>query len=219
MTVLWGRSDLLQRFRSGERSALNEVYWAYVGDVEQLIRRGFALTRGVEIRGVGASSQLADLVQDVFVKAFSPSARTAYDGLRNYRPYLLTIARNVLIDWARRSNREISVDDSELEAMLAQEAPDEPPQQDIQMMNVVEEYVSTLPPVARDVYRERYVHCRSQNEAAETLSLSRQQIRTWEARLRKGVVRALMRAGVETWNPESASASPKNINPSRPVPV
>ncbi len=58
----------------------------------------------------GGSSELEDLIQEVFVRAFSEKGRLAYDGLRDYEPYICTIARNLLIDRARKQGREVPLD-------------------------------------------------------------------------------------------------------------
>ena len=44
------------------------------------------------------------------------------------------------------------------------------------------------------MYVQRYAHSRSQQESAEALGLSRQRVRTLEARVREGLVRELARA-------------------------
>src|SRR5205807_2459423 len=71
-----GNRDLLERFRRGERSALEQVYWAYVTRVDRLVRRLLHLHGGTRLV---AAANVEDLVQDSFTRAFSPSARQAYD--------------------------------------------------------------------------------------------------------------------------------------------
>src|SRR5215218_7911539 len=82
--------QLLMRFRDGERDALLVVYRAFVTEVETLCRRGFILD-GLKVPPL-PGPMVMDVVQDVFLKAFSQSARLAYDGLRPYRPFLLQLA-------------------------------------------------------------------------------------------------------------------------------
>ena len=92
MTVFSGRRELLDQFRSGDRAALRTVYERYVDDVETLARRGFTIesSEHVYVRGVSGDG-VRELVQDTFTRAFASSARTAYDGISPYRPYLLRI--------------------------------------------------------------------------------------------------------------------------------
>ena len=94
-------AGLLRAFRKGDPDALEAVYRQHVGEVESWLRR--ALLRVGRL----TPADLGDLVQDVFLRAFSDAARASYDGLREYPPFLMTIARNLFVDWARRAGREI----------------------------------------------------------------------------------------------------------------
>src|SRR2546423_13639434 len=100
MTLFLQDPDLLSRFRAGEREALARVYWHYVAKVEDLVY----LTLRSSDR---ASGVVADLVQEVFVKVFAARARRAYDGVRPFAPYVLTVTRNVLTDRGRLARREV----------------------------------------------------------------------------------------------------------------
>jgi RNA polymerase sigma-70 factor (ECF subfamily) len=188
---------LLRRFRQGERDALERVYWAYVDRIEGVVRHGFFLIQkeGLRIEGARAD-EVADLVQETFARAFSERARLAYDGVREYGPFLITITRNLLVDRARKLGRELSFeqlgedrDDTEApepEATWADEA----------TMKVVREYLATLPDELRRVHEQRYVRSLSQEQAARALGISRQQIRTLEKRLRDGLAQHMERAGI-----------------------
>jgi RNA polymerase sigma-70 factor, ECF subfamily len=182
------RPSLLAAFRRGDRAALEEVYWAYVDVVEIAIRRGHAITsKGTRVPGA-APHAVADLVQETFLRSFR--ARLAYDGERDYGPYLRTIARNVLTDRARVERREIPVDD--LAPMLdAREEVDDEPWADAETMRIVEEYVASLDDDLRALHEARYERGLSQNAAAEALGITRQTVRTREAHLREGLARRL----------------------------
>jgi len=120
MALLRTDRVLLDGFRAGAPDALGRVYAEYVRKVERLLSAGFEVRgRGTRVGGACRQPQdLADLVQDVFLRAFSPQGRQAYDGLRDYGPYLFAIARNVLVDWARVLGREIPSPWIELEAAI-----------------------------------------------------------------------------------------------------
>jgi len=75
---------------------------------EVLVERYTKLAGGVAFSVTGDYHGAADVVQEVFVRALSEKARTSYDGLRPYRPYLLRIAKNLMIDRARRIGRRPS---------------------------------------------------------------------------------------------------------------
>ncbi len=197
MTVFANDPDLLRRFRAGDREALAHVYWFYVARVESVVRRAFALSQGPSVPNAGMRADIADLVQETFVRAFSSASRVAYDGIREYRPLLVTIARNAFTDHMRRLGRELRVDPADLERFLESErpgVPEEPRGSDPQTLALVERYLNNLPVRERAVYVERYVNGRSQVHAAEGLGMSRQQLRTLEGRVRTGLSRELARA-------------------------
>jgi DNA-directed RNA polymerase specialized sigma24 family protein len=50
--------------------------------------------------------QKRELLQEVFIRAFSAKARPAYDGVRPYKSYLATIASNLMIDTRRKDTRD-----------------------------------------------------------------------------------------------------------------
>ncbi len=194
MTIFTCNEDLLVRFRAGDHDALCTVYRHYVDGAETLLRR--CLAAGGGSWGLSPSSDLSDILQDVFVKAFSAPARLAYDGRREYRPFLLTIARRTLIDHLRSVPRRIRSDRNAIDGLIAVDpyAEDPVPWADPQTILLAERYVAALSDPEREVYVERYVRCRSQGHSALALGLTRQRVRTIEGKLRSGLARALSRA-------------------------
>jgi RNA polymerase sigma-70 factor (ECF subfamily) len=198
MSFLRLRPELLVRFRAGERTALAEVYREYLPRVRQLIRRGFVgRLSGVRVPGATSQDELADVLQEVFMRAFRREARMAFDGTRDYWPYLATIARNEVVSRHRRGGREIlGLDDRVLENDLV-ESPDEPsPWHDPKSLAIVQAYVSRLEEPMRAVHTARYVDALSQRDAAEKLGLSRPKVRKVEAKLRHGLLSLLVDAGL-----------------------
>lgn len=202
LLVLHADRDLLRRFREGERSALESVYWAHVDRVTRIVRFGFNIQRtGVSVPGLGRLDDLPDVVQEVFIKAFSPAARESYDGLREYGPYLARIAGHALVDRLRGEGREILVDVRDLEnAMEALAAAhgssttvETDPWLDPDLVTETETYVRELHPELRAVHEKRFVLSLSQRDAAGALGMTRRHLRTLEERLRKGLARRLRR--------------------------
>jgi RNA polymerase sigma-70 factor (ECF subfamily) len=193
-----GDRKLLERFRRGERSALEQIYWAYVTRVDRLVRRLLHSYGGTRLV---AAANVEDLVQDSFTRAFSPSARQAYDGLRDYGPYLLTIVRNAVADMLRLQQREVLAGTAEIEAWLALEdvtaAEDPSSWIDPVTLARVREYLTRLPLELQSVHHRRFVLDEGQDVAADALGLSRQRIRTLEKKLRLGLVRELKKARVQ----------------------
>jgi RNA polymerase sigma factor (sigma-70 family) len=191
-----GEARLLERFRQGERRALEEVYRTYVDSVARTVAGTLRLYGRRNWRQVAA--ELPDLVQDVFARAFEPQTRRRFDGIRDYWPYLAQITRNVVVDHLRREGRQITVppalfaDETMLHADPAQSADGFG---DPQTMALVGNYLAQLPPELRRVHEALYVRGLSQREAAVALGLGRQAIRTLEARLRDGLRIVLQKVG------------------------
>jgi len=185
-------ADLLRRIRSGDREALGYVYRLCVRDVESGARRALASLRLL------SAANLADIVQEVFLRAFSKNARLSYDGQRDYKPYVLSIARNVVADWTRRVGREIPT--SDLLEMTAGDSA-EADSGDVSIfppaaVSLVAAYVQSLSPDLRAVHHRRFVLAEPQRQAATALGISRQSLRTREQRLIVGLRRELRRAGL-----------------------
>jgi RNA polymerase sigma-70 factor (ECF subfamily) len=193
MTVFRGRADLLQRFREGDPDALEIVYRTYRTKVVALVRYGLrGPDQGGGARRFGRPEDLGDLVQETFMRAFAPAARSGFDGLRDYGPYLHAVARNVMLAWARRTGREVPTDWPELEALASANEPhDDGADADPQVRAVVASYVEGLEPELRAVHEARYLRGLSQEQGAAALGISRQSLRTLEKRLRTGLRRAL----------------------------
>jgi RNA polymerase sigma factor (sigma-70 family) len=198
MTVFDGDSELLRRFRAGDREALSTVYWFYVDRVERALYRGLRLTPWDAAR---RSAEVDDLAQEVFVRAFAERVRYAHDATRPYGPFLMTVARNALVDLLRRSARERHMDPGQIELLVGSDLPtehDESPWADAKTMALVERYVAGLSEPEQRVYFQRYTCGRSQAQSAEELGLSRRQLRTLEARVRAGLSRVVARARLES---------------------
>lgn len=180
MPHLRQKVGLLDAFRAGDPDAMAEVYWAYVSRLESFLRK-FA-----------EPADVPDLVQEVFVRALVETSRRSYDGVRDYGPYLVAVARNLLVDRARRKGRELPTDDAALAELPAAEEEDETePWAEPATVEVVEAYLATLSEPLRAVHEARYVRGLPQRGAAEAIGITRQQLRTREARLRAGLADAL----------------------------
>jgi RNA polymerase sigma-70 factor (ECF subfamily) len=179
---------LLTSFRNGSRAALEEVYRGHVAAVER-----FVASRLVRA-GRFSATNLGDVVQEVFLQAFSPGARNSYDGEREYEPYLITIAKNVFLGWIRRSGREDGATQP-FEALLdaAADAPSEDELFEPELVAATRSYVEQLAPELRQVHERRFVQAEAQNTAAEALGISRQNLRTLERKLVDGLRRELSR--------------------------
>jgi RNA polymerase sigma factor (sigma-70 family) len=182
--------EFLKRFKSGERPALEAVYFAYVDEVESIVRRFLSV---MPRSGAGWHQvDTGDLVQDVFARAFGDKARSSFDGERDYGPFLGTLTHNLLVDWVRKRGREVPSD--ELDQVPASSSRGGPADwADRETMEAVNQYIDELPEDLRQVHQHRYVECRSQQEVCSALGISRQTLRTREEHLRAGLRRRLKR--------------------------
>jgi RNA polymerase sigma factor (sigma-70 family) len=196
VTVFSGNRTLLEAFRRGERAALTAVYQVYVDDVAELVRCGFTLDSHLRVRGVRAPDRQRDLVQEVFLRALSAPARTAFDGISPYRPYLRRIAKNLMIDEARKAGRQVEVEAGAEESPGGGADPELPsPEEDLEWRRLREAtraYCSSLSDPLRRFVRVRFEEEQSQRDAAEALQVTRRKVRTWEEELREGLRRYLV---------------------------
>ncbi len=202
---------LLDAFRRGERPALLAVYRAYVDDVARFLRRGFTFTsrgRPCAFRGFGGGYEIEAALQEVFRRAFEEKARLAYNGLDPYRPYLLRIARNLVINDLKskqpilfrfRVGGAVVLEPAELDdtpdALPAREPDPEEQLEAREVAALVERFRRALDPREAGVFTERFEHGRSAEATASALGLSRSQVRTTEAKLRQRFLRHMQAAG------------------------
>jgi RNA polymerase sigma factor (sigma-70 family) len=184
--------ELLVAFREGRREALETVYRHYVRPLDSYFR---ALARWAGSAELAQPSVVQDLLQEAFIRAFSDSARHGYDGMREFLPYLRTIARNCFIDQLRKRRHEIPLATDEPPLAL-----EEPPRTDDEyepeVLAALEAYLRDLPPALKGVYEQRFVLGRSQETACDNLGISRRTLRTHEEHLRRGLRKALRMAGL-----------------------
>jgi RNA polymerase sigma factor (sigma-70 family) len=201
--VLLEDPALLRRFRAGDRHALEVVYRHFVRDVWALLRMGFASAApAARVPGISDRAQLADAVQEVFVRAFGERGRLGYDGLRPYRPYLLRIARNVRIDQLRAAGREVLLGDPasaaapslDFDALVETNAalPELGESHDRQELQAATRaYVATLDAEAQRYVQLRFVEELPQLEVAARMAVGRARVRTLESRVLRGLRKAL----------------------------
>src|SRR5262245_45088974 len=198
--MVFGDPHLVERFRAGDEEALEKVYWACVAYVTRIADAVLRACATGTARGPGEmAAALADVVQEVFVKAFAPEARRRFDASRPYEPYLAQITRNVVVDTWRQMRRYVPADLDQLIDRLSLDADgtgstNDNGWSDAETVALVNRYIASLDPESRRVHEALYVKGMSQRDAAAELGLGRQVIRTKEARLREGLRRELARA-------------------------
>jgi RNA polymerase sigma factor (sigma-70 family) len=207
MTFFVGQPERLERFRSGDREVLTEVYRFYVGPLQNVLRQGFSVNvedRVLHIPGLNEPTDVETACQEVFLRAFRASARAGYDGERSYANYLYRIARNWRIDTFRRHRRERPIDDAQV-AELEDPSPSAQEQLvDHELERLIQAYLETVPERDRSYFLGRLAEGRSQTEAAGVLGMTRIQGRRIEARVKTGLLAWLRARGYSS--PASADA-------------
>jgi RNA polymerase sigma-70 factor (ECF subfamily) len=176
---IWS-SEFVERFRTGDAEALRVVYDAHMVEITRVARR-FLGPRA-------QNADVEDVVQEVFSRAFTQTARNGFDASLRYGAYVGTIARNVLIDWARQKQREPVV---EPESQLATTALALVPSLDDSVMKHVSLYLARCAPDLLRICELRYVEGRTQREICDSLGVTRQELRTKELRLLRALRREM----------------------------
>ncbi|MBK6686821.1 MAG: sigma-70 family RNA polymerase sigma factor [Deltaproteobacteria bacterium] len=199
--LLLGDRSLLDAFRRGDAQALTKIYYHHVDDVARLVRRGFVLDAqgGARVFGAPNADVERELVQETFLRAFSPAGRRAFDGLRPYRPYLLRIAKNLLIDRHRRRRPEVSLENWPEGAALdaAPLGPElEQSMDDRKLFEVTKVYLQALPAEEREIVRLRFEEGLSQDVVSAQLGVTRRRVRSVEESVQRGLERHLSSQGL-----------------------
>ena len=199
--LLLSDRGLLDAFRRGDAEALTKVYYQHVEAVARLLRRGFVLDAqgGARVFGAPNADIARELVQETFRRAFSAAGRRAYDGLRPYRPYLLRIAKNLLIDRHGRRRPEVSwdaaTDAAALDAAIL--GPElEQSLDDRRLFEVTQMYLQGLPPEEREIVRLRFEEGLSQDVVSVRLGVTRRRVRSVEESVERGLQRHLTSKGL-----------------------
>lgn len=193
---------LLDAYRRGEPAALAAIYDSYAARVVSVLRAGFSFDSGERVlrfRGFAEPLELESFVQEVFVRVFAPRARSAYDGLRPFEPYVLQITRNLVIDELRRRKRELERVVGPVEEESAAEVPESAsPEARLDTARASELVRRFL--AERSESERRWVEARFARDlpllaAAREAGITRMRARVMEARLLADLCRALRRAG------------------------
>jgi RNA polymerase sigma-70 factor (ECF subfamily) len=190
--------DLLASFRAGDRAALADVYRQYAPVVARVLSRGFSFRSENEMlrfRGYDSAFDLENAMQETFTRAFREPARRAYDGIRPYEGYLVTIARNFVLDELR--GREQAASDriervmdaaSDPHELGLEGMPDENAEEHTlhrELASLCGTFVGGLSEESAAFFRARFVEGRTQIDAGKAAGLSHMQARTLEKRLRE----------------------------------
>ncbi|NTX34422.1 sigma-70 family RNA polymerase sigma factor [Myxococcus sp. CA051A] len=194
--------SVLESFRRGDSSVLTQVYRAYSPEVLRYLSRRFSVgPDGGATRTVSLSALDLDAAhQETFVRAFRPNMRQAYDGVRPYLGFLLTVARSTAIDLMRASGRvsreAVSLDEApELNQLPNEGRSPEEEALGTEVRTLVRRFLETQSEEGRALAQLRFVEGLSQETTAERLRLTRGEVRVRERKLRTQFTEHLKSSG------------------------
>ena len=160
-----------------------------------MLVNGFSVESGGErflFRGYKEPWHLENAVQEIFARAFSEAARTAYDGIRPYKNYLMTIARNYVVDTFRKDMKErtVPVEDVPEDRLsdFSESAEAEDPETVAVTRRLKEEtgkFIAALPASDRALFDARFMEGRSVEKCAAYLQISEYRVKRDERRIKK----------------------------------
>lgn len=208
MDPFLNQPQFLRDFREGKSHALDRVYRLYKRPLRNFILRGFSFKsegRQLYFAGAYAEHDVEDVIHETFRRAFGPRARQAYDGVRPYKNYLFTIARNCVITELSRRQRQIPVGEalmrdtpsdelSPLEAWVRSQrstdsddvATTDEQVENLEIYALLLGYLKSLDDDEQQFFRVRFLGMASQEKTAQQLGWNRAKVRKLETRLRKG---------------------------------
>ena len=193
--------SILEAFRRGDPSVLTQVYRTYSPDVLRFLSQRFTVRGAQSTYAVALPPlDLDSAHQETFVRAFRPPMRQAYDGVRPYLGFLLTVARTTAIDLMRASGRigreAVPIEDApELQQLPMGGRSPEEEALDSEVRTLVRRFLEGLTEEAQALARLRFMEGISQEAVAERLNLTRGEVRVRERRLRAQFTEHLKASG------------------------
>jgi RNA polymerase sigma factor (sigma-70 family) len=191
--------------RPDEGGHLGSMYVAFAGKMRRFLRvRRLYPSSVLSPRSVSVGDMDADdIVQEVFARLCVSLAYKQPTFPRDPGPYLLTSAKNLLIDSLRRRERRAALPLTlDRDSRDAGPTPLSPPTirstsaanddvGDPLLLDAVATCIAALPPHLRSVYDARFVRGLSQQDTAVALGTTRRRVRTWECNLLGTVAKAV----------------------------
>jgi len=172
----------VDRIRSGDRSAQDELIRSVCGRLEALARKMLR-----DFSGVKRYEGTEDVLQGALMRLMRALPEVRPDSMREFYALAATQIRRELLDLARRyfgpqgdgANCTSLVEESEIEAPQAADA-------DLEKWQAFHQHVEKLPTEERDVVGLVFYHGWTQGEVADFFQVSERTVRRyWQSALRR----------------------------------
>ncbi|MBI4478166.1 MAG: sigma-70 family RNA polymerase sigma factor [Acidobacteria bacterium] len=162
---------------------------------EAIVRQYWRKVFNVAYKFVGKHDEAEDLAQDVFLKIFR--SLETFDRRANFQTWLISVSRNLCIDYYRSVRRERETIDRDINAEdLSPVSTDIGQQRRMERLDLASELraaLQTLPPALRSAVLMRDIQDLSYQEIAERLQLPEGTVKSRINRGRKELARQLRR--------------------------
>jgi RNA polymerase sigma-70 factor (ECF subfamily) len=161
-------SEIILKVLNGD----SEKFAVLVERYERLVF-SFLLTRLKNLE------EVEDIVQDTFVKAFRHLK--SFDRSKKFTAWLLTIARNILVDFLRKSSKTVASTDLVTDVLLKKDKSEENNPQNLavrrESFRRIIETIDSLPEDVKEPFMLRVVNDMSYKEISDTLELPLQTVK------------------------------------------
>jgi len=213
----------LAAYRRGDADALDRIVRTYGPELREILTKGL-VTRQDERRAryrPADEDEMAEITNEVFLRAISERTRQNYEGVAPFFPYLARICRNVVVDRFHRAQRERRMFESDQVMTASGEwsradrtaasasgpvALGRSPERSATrraMAAALAEFLADLTDEERALLRVYYDDDASQRQAAEQLGMNRNRVRAVISKLRTRMLRHLEAEGwLDDANPD-----------------
>jgi RNA polymerase sigma factor (sigma-70 family) len=190
--------ELLESYRKGDQKAYLTIYKKYSFSLRKFLQGGFSFSsqgRICRYRGADASMDVEAIVQETFARAFIPTTRSNYDGLRPFQTYLFSIAKNLVLRECYHRERLINVEHIEDSAepvtiypISSRDQSTDSPEayvQNLQLKALTDNFIAGLTDEEKSFFSIRFAKGYTQEGTAERMSTTRARIKLLEKNMRK----------------------------------
>ncbi|MBI1874470.1 MAG: sigma-70 family RNA polymerase sigma factor [Acidobacteria bacterium] len=167
----------------------NQAAW------ETIVRQHWRKVFNVAYKFVGKHDEAEDLTQDIFLKIFR--SLETFDRRANFQTWLISVSRNLCIDYYRSVRRERETIDRDINPDdLSPTSKDLGPHRRLERLDLASELrtaLQTLPPALRSAVLMRDIQDLSYQEIADRLKLPEGTVKSRINRGRKELARQLRR--------------------------